>query len=425
MKICKIISTFFFFCSITIFAQDHLDPGQNQPTRQVHLDFHTSGLIPEIGKKFAKKQFQEMLVKGNINAINIFAKGHHGWSYYPTSIGKMHPNLDFDLLGAQIEACHEIGVKCPIYFTVGWSHQDALAHPEWTERNKDGSMVGGQAIWGDPDSPKPYTEWTLLNPSGEYHQQIMNQVEEICKRYDVDGFWFDIYILSSGGYSINNLHRMREMGMDMHDPAQVERSNAELVKEHMKEIRQLIAGYHPDATVFFNGTTNLKRSVNVRHHLYQYNTHQDLEDLPTTWGGYNKLPLHTKYYIAHGWPVTAMSGKFHKAWGEFGGFKDAFSLTYEASSMIAYGASCNFGDQLHPSGEMDPETYRLIGEAYKYVKQIEDYGPGATPVSKLGVWYTNDHIADEGITNILLDIHYDFLIAHAGNLDQFERLIIP
>ena len=36
-----------------------------------------------------------------------------------------HPHLDFDLLGAQIEASHEIGVKAPIYFTVGWSVNDA------------------------------------------------------------------------------------------------------------------------------------------------------------------------------------------------------------------------------------------------------------------------------------------------------------
>ena len=51
---------------------------------------------------------------GHVNQINIFAKCHHGWSYYPTQVGQTHPNLKFDLLGAQIEACHEIGVRCPI-----------------------------------------------------------------------------------------------------------------------------------------------------------------------------------------------------------------------------------------------------------------------------------------------------------------------
>ena len=44
-------------------------------TRQVHLDFHTSEKLPEIGKHFSKKQFQAALIAGNVNAINIFAKG--------------------------------------------------------------------------------------------------------------------------------------------------------------------------------------------------------------------------------------------------------------------------------------------------------------------------------------------------------------
>ena len=53
----------------------------------------------------------------------------------------MHPISIFDLLGAQIEACHEIGMKCPIYHTFGWSCNDADAHPEWCVRDRDGNIV--------------------------------------------------------------------------------------------------------------------------------------------------------------------------------------------------------------------------------------------------------------------------------------------
>jgi S-formylglutathione hydrolase FrmB len=88
-------------------------------TRQVHLDFHTSEEIADIGSHFSKAQFQKALRVGRVDHINVFAKGHHGWSYYPTEVGRMHPHLDFDLLGQQLEACHEMGIVCPIYFTVG------------------------------------------------------------------------------------------------------------------------------------------------------------------------------------------------------------------------------------------------------------------------------------------------------------------
>ncbi|MBD2867106.1 hypothetical protein IDH41_00845 [Paenibacillus sp. IB182493] len=79
--------------------------------RQVHLDFHTSEHINGIGRNFSKEQFQDMLKLGHVNSITIFSKCHHGWAYHPSEANEIHPGLTFDLLGAIIEAAHEIGVK--------------------------------------------------------------------------------------------------------------------------------------------------------------------------------------------------------------------------------------------------------------------------------------------------------------------------
>jgi hypothetical protein len=177
--------------------------------------------------------------------------------------------------------------------------------------------------------------------------------------------------------------------------------------------------------VYFNNTPHVGNNANFVNRVFDMNTHQELEDLPTTWGGYDKLPLEARYHLQQGDPVVAMSGKFHKSWGEFGGFKHPDAIKYEASAMISNGVSCNFGDQLHPSGEMDLETYRNIGEAYSYVEQIEKYGLGGVPVSRLGVWLTLDNDADHGVVNMLLELHEDFLIADEHNLDQFDLVIIP
>ena len=50
--------------------------------RKVHLDFHTSPYIPNMGERFDKKQFQEQLKKGNVQSITLFAKCHHGYTTY-------------------------------------------------------------------------------------------------------------------------------------------------------------------------------------------------------------------------------------------------------------------------------------------------------------------------------------------------------
>lgn len=399
------------------------------PSRQVHLDFHTSEFIPGIGEKFDKKLWQDALKTGHINQINIFSKCHHSWSYYPTKVGKMHPNLKFDLLGAQIEACHEIGVKCPIYYSVGWSATEAAEHPDWVARDKNGQYQG--LLWdfdAKPTDVKTENAWLWLCPAagGPYHQHIMKQVKEICEKYPVDGFWFDIYhVMDNGDYSTSSIERMKKEGIDMNDHAAVVKSTALAVKEHMKQIRELVAQYHPKATVYFNSATHLVNKGGFVNRLYDMNTQQELEDLPTVWGGYDKLPLEAKYHLQNNNAIVAMSGKFHKSWGEFGGFKNADAIKYEAAAMISYGASCNFGDQLHPSGAMDIETYRNIGKAYEYVEKIEKYGLGGMPVSKLGMWLTLNDKADHGVVNILLETHNDFIVANENNLDQLELLIIP
>ena len=409
-------------------AQSHPTTSKISPTRQVHLDFHTSEHIPDIGVKFDKKQFQKALKTGHVNQINIFGKGHHGWSYYPTQVGNVHPHLKFDLLGAQIEACHEIGVKCPVYFTVGWSVNDAENHPEWCIRKKDGSIFTmNYDLSAEKEEMRPHYSWKCLCPavSGPYHQTIIRQVEELCQNYEVDGFWFDIYHIAEQCYCQYCLIRMKEEGVDLDDPQAVSVSMNLAFKAHMKALRALIAKYHPQATVYFNATTRLKDREIFKQRLFDKNTHQDLEDLPSTWGGYDNLPFEAKYHLGQGSPITAMSGKFHKAWGEFGGFKHPDAIKYEAAAMISFGASCNFGDQLHPSGEMDLETYRNIGEAYQYVEKIEDYGPGGIPFSKIGMWLTLNNDADHGVVNMLLEIHQDFVIANEDNLDQLELLVIP
>lgn len=400
------------------------------PNRQVHLDFHTSELIPGIGERFNKEKWQAALRSGHVNQINIFAKCHHGWSYYPTKVGHMHPNLKFDLLGAEIAACHEIGVKCPIYFTVGWTANDAETHPEWCAREKNGAYQasGNWNFDAKPTDPKPTFSWKWMCPaaSGPYHQLILRQVEEICKKYPLDGFWFDIYhVADHGCYCASCIARMKKEGVNLGDKEAVIRSTARSIKEHQRQLRALVARYHPQATAYFNATPHVVNKASFTERLFDLNTQQELEDLPTTWGGYDKLPLEAKYHLGQGSRVVAMSGKFHKSWGEFGGFKSAEAIKYEAAAMISFGAACNFGDQLHPSGEMDVETYRNIGEAYKYVEKIEDYGPGGRPYSKLGLWLTLDNDADHGLVNMLLEMHHDFVTADEKNLGQLSTLIIP
>jgi hypothetical protein len=397
--------------------------------RQVHLDFHTSELVEGIGAKFDKAQFQAALKIGRVNHINVFSKCHMGWFYYPSKVGNVHPNLKFDLLGEQLKACKEIGVFAPVYMTVGWSANDAETKPEWTARKKDGSVwvSNGGGIWVGK-GPKPGGQWKnmCVASSGPYHLQVMAQVKELITLYDVDGLWMDIYHLANEGcYCAPCKARMAKEGVNIDDEAAVKTSTARAIKDHARQVRELVSKIRPMATCYFNASSRVNDRSMFAERIFDMNTQQEIEDLPTAWGGYDNLPLEAKFHLQEGSHVIAMSGKFHKAWGEFGGFKSPKALRYEAAAMIAFGVGCNFGDQLHPNGLMDPATYKNIGYGYDYVAQIEDYGPGGLPYARLGIWmvYTENH--DRGVSAMLMETHNDYVIASAKNLDQLTTIIIP
>ena len=394
--------------------------------RQVHLDFHTSEHIDSIGVDFSRAQFRQALRTGHVDAINVFAKGHHSWFYYPTEIGRQHPGLDFDLLGEMVEACRAEDVKVYAYFTVGWSANDAIAHPEWVALERDGkNPFREQAAELDGAHPGG---WEYLEPSGPYADTIYAQLEELVSSYDLDGVWFDIFKPHLGNYNAWSLQDFAARGIDTADLAAVDARVHERYAEFMQRCNAIIAEHLPEASAYYNGTTATYTDRNVasfKYGLFRYNTKHDLEDLPTAWGGYDIFPWRSKYFAATGKDIVAMSGKFHKAWGEFGGFKDAAAIKYEAATMVSFGAACNFGDQLHPKGEMDADTYANIGEAYAYVKEIEDYGVHAEHTARLGLYASENIASIEGATRMLVEEQRNF---HVVNLledwSDFEVVVV-
>ena len=423
-----------------------------EPSRQIHLDFHTSEHIPDVGKYFSKEQFKEALQIGHINQINIFGKCHHSWYYYPTKVqhAQMHPNLKIDLLGQQIEACHEINVKAPIYLTVGWSANDAETHPDWCARNNDGSIIEFNKKTGNETEEiistgqhsdkevriknknfRPYCNWKFMCPTGKYEELISNTVTELCSNYQVDGFFFDIHFTQLKCYCNNCKSSIKENGFDIKNPKEVNAHwNDIILRNFTKNMTTHIQSMRPDASIFYNGLTVLERKENLLFRVHENATKNDLEDLPTTWGGYDKLATQSRYF--HNYsnkPIIGMSGKFHTSWGEFGGFKYPEALKYEAAAMISHGARCNFGDHLHPSGEMDLDTYRNVGIAFEYIKKIEDYGIGGKPFSNIALYLTGSYDADDGVARILLEEHIEYEVVSINSsqerINDFELVIIP
>lgn len=379
-----------------------------------------------VGSKFDKKQFQEALKEGHVNSITIFGKCHHGYYYYPTRVGTAHPGLEpgKDLAGEMMEACHEIGVHAPLYLTLGWSALDAVEHPEWVARKKDGAYQSTNCDFYAPkEAPRPECSWVHLCSAGEYRQYLFDMTGEACDRYEhLDGLFFDIVFVHDVCYCDHCIRGMREMGFDPGNEADARKYYQIQKKITLDGLCEILKEKHPDATIFFN-------SGGAEIHMPQWHyasTHFELEDLPTTWGGYDKMPLRARYFAGLGKDYLGMTGKFHRSWGEFGGYKTPEALRYECAAMLANGARVSVGDQLHPLGSMDMETYRNIGQAYSYVEEIEDYCFDTRETARLGVMVSLDAGRNDAMAKLLLDSQIDFDVVHGGaDLMRFDTVILP
>lgn len=387
--------------------------------RQVHLDFHTSELLP-VGNNFSKEQFQKALKAGHVNSITVFSKCHHGWSYHPTEANEMHPTLEFDLLGAQLEACKEIDVNAPVYISAGFDEKEFRKRPEWR--------------WcpsPDKDELEEYNKevhFHALCFNTGYLDFLCNQIEEVMVKYNPCGIFLDI-IASRVCYCDKCVSDMKAMGLDIENAEDRETFAQIVLNKYLEKTNEAVRKHSATATIFHN-------SGHVPKGDYRYidrNTHLELESLPTGGWGYDHFPLSAAYVrTVKDKDYLGMTGKFHHSWGEFGGYKHPNALIYETALSVANGAGCSIGDQMHPLSELNTATYNLIGKAYSLIEEKEPWLDGAVNVADIAVLSAeavtgNRNIqADIGANRMLLENHllYNF-IDETADLSKYKLLVLP
>lgn len=392
--------------------------------RQIHLDFHTSPAIPRIGARFKRKQWQRTLREAHVDSITLFAKCHHGWSYHPTTVGQVHPHLDFDLLRAQFEACKEIGVQAPIYISAGVDNVASYDHPEWREIDANGQYCG----WNRRIVDAGFHKMDFHSPYLDY---LCNQIEEVVTLFpEADGIFLDI-ISQHESCTRWSLEYMQANGLDPEVEADRQESSRQaLLSYYRQTTAACISGPNKKMPVFHNSGHISQGDTDI----LQFFSHLELESLPTGGWGYDHFPLSAKYAANLGFDFLGMTGKFHTTWGEFGGFKHPNALRYECAAMVAYGARCSIGDQLHPEGQLDESTYKVIGEAYREVEAKEPWCTHTTPVTEIAVLSSESENrgsgrnskADTGAGRLLLEGHFLFtVIDRSVPFASFRLLILP
>jgi hypothetical protein len=403
------------------------------PRRQIHLDFHTPGDTPDVGIHFNGAHFASTMKAAHVESVNVFAKCHHGYSYYPSSVGTMHPGLGRDLLGEQIAALHAAGIRAPIYVSIGWDDLAGELHPEWIITTREGRTLMRQPM-SDHSPLHEQVGWSWMDVASGYGDYVCDQVRELCGKYDVDGFWFDIVGVLPN-YSSWGQARMREAGVDISDDAACRRYAGARLTEFLDRVSATIREQVPAASIFFNGTTGPNSAGTLA-----FQTQLEVESLPTgaesQWG-YLHYPITARFARSLGVPIVGMTGRFHKSWADFGGLKTREQLDYECGTILSAGGAVSIGDQLDAEGVLDAAVYRTIGHSFEHVAEIEPWLAGAKRVSEVGILggqhnegllnFAEFSAGVNGAAQVLLELGIQFDVVDPASfpVDRYPVLVVP
>ncbi len=399
--------------------------------RQVHMDFHTSQYITEVGRDFSAEEFAQTLEQAHVNSVTCFARCHHGWLYYPSKTNPelIHPNLvRKNLLLEQIEACHRRGIRVPVYTTVRWDERIIREKPEWLCRDINGNYVDRSG------APQPHFYYDICLNSGyrEFFKEHVRDIIDVVGADNLDGLFMDI--VTQTDCACENCRRMmKERGMDPDSGEERLKFAARTLNDFRAEISALIRQYVPDAGIFYNDNCidhTLKESAGSY-------THMELESLASGDWGYDHFPAAARYASVLGKDMIGMTGKFHTSWGDFYSLKNRAALEFECFHMLALGAGCSVGDQLHPYGRLSEGTYRLIGSVYESVEEKEAYCIGAHPAAEIAVlrpWENYNPVRDgrdlpealTGVCHILQELACQFTVVDSeSDLKLFRLVVLP
>ena len=393
--------------------------------RQIHLDFHTNETIMDIAKEFNAETFAKTFKDANVDSVCCFARCHHGMIYYDTEKYKeaKHPNLKINLLSEQVDALHKYGIKAPIYITGGYDEFSAKKHPEWLQRDiEDKPLRGNFAI----------PRWKLLCFNSPYIDFIVEHTIEVMKMFDgrLDGLFFDI-IKQHNCTCKKCIDDMLKEGLDPFIEDDRYTFSLKIINEFKSRLSGEIRKINKDCTIFYNvGLGYLSSQIKTSIENY---SHLEIESLPTGGWGYGHFPLTAGYVKNLGYEYLMMTSRFHRSWADFGGFKTKEALEYECFRGLAYGAKCSIGDQMHPSGTLSKEAYKIIGEVYKSVEQKEEWCKNVSSLGEIGL-LAPEILTDEqerlgfeslkGAISMLSEGHYQFDILDEESDFSKYRLII-
>ncbi len=392
----------------------------SQSLRTNIIDFHVPSQV-RIGTTFQGREFGERLREMGCQAIAPFCKCHYGYNYYPTEIGPTHPGLDFDLFGAQLEACQSQGIRVMAYYSLARDSAAWEARPSWRMIDSKGEPVRTvRGDWGVVCFNSPYVE-----------ELVWPQIREILHKYPtVDGMWWDIVEFAADScYCLYCREQMRMEGVDPADSQAHHRFKERSIVRFLEQAKKICEAIKPDLLFTVNSTGRVGRARRCQ-------TYTDL--LLTEYVPFRQGFLYWVPYAHHmrslDRPFNATMSRFHKGWGDMGSMKSDAQLQYEVAQVLSCGGTCLFVDQFGPDLKIWPAVVQQVQKAYSFIETREKWCTEARAVSEIAILADSPSggpqderswNAVQGACKALKESHFLFdVIDEGADFDDYRLLLL-
>ncbi|MCK5844668.1 MAG: alpha-L-fucosidase, partial [Victivallales bacterium] len=339
----------------------------HEPKWSIFYDVHTMPAIHDVGKNFDAAEFASKIADCGVDYIVFHARCNLGMAYYDTKIGIRHPSLEYDLFGRLVDECGKRDIAVSAYFNAGLSHEEALRHREWTVITPEGYTY-------KPDRMDNFFRLMCYNTG--YADHLVAMVEETVENYPVSGVFLDCFH-KAPCVCPNCIKELKRRGVDWRDERELVKFTSESAIKLADRVSKAVKRIRPGLLIYFNGISFEEQK--------ESGSYLEFECLPTGGWGYELLPVFSRYMRHLGKLSLNMTGRFHEAWGDFGGIRTEASVEYDCAYGLANGMQPTIGDHFHPRGDINNAVFSLIGNVYKKLRRYQPWFDDAEAVTEIAV----------------------------------------
>lgn len=372
----------------------------NEHLREAFIDYHNGAITSDLMENFDAKAYVDTLARAHANRHTSFIKCHHGLVYFPTEKGTPHPYLKGDMFGGILDECNKRDIAVMAYLNVCRDGHAYDTNPDWRQCDRDGNGLFHRGI-----------KYVCVNsPYGP--ELLWPLIDETMDRYpSIKGFFFDGTLFQAGGcYCEYCRRKMAAEGVNANSADALNDFQVRSLREFIDATTARIQARLDDPAVYYNCSDYVGKMGAQEGQVYSI-----IESLPSAWG-YERTAFFGRYYKTKGVHVCAQTGRFHKAWADFGGLKPDISLRYDAALALSLGCSFAIGDQGNPDGTLDQAVYEAEGKAFRYYEEREEWALSDS-VPYVGALCRKHHDHKkakdswptlQGLTNALIEEHVHF-----------------